>query len=194
MTKKKNKLFTFCCSLLPGAGEMYLGFFKHGVSVMTLFFLLMTFSSALFPPLIYMAPVVWFYSFFHANHLVSLPDDEFYMLEDDYLFHADVLLQKKELLLTRYRKPFSYCLIFLGAAVLWQNFSEFIRMFFSRYLSLPEPIQEILFWFNRRLPQMLVAAGIILLGLWLIKEKKSDLFFPTDTGGGIGDAPSSSHE
>ena len=40
MTKKKNRLFTFCCSLLPGAGEMYLGFFKHGVSTMALFFLL----------------------------------------------------------------------------------------------------------------------------------------------------------
>ena len=71
MTKKKNRLFTFCCSLLPGAGEMYLGFFKHGVSTMALFFLLLTLSSSLFPPLIYMAPVVWFYSFFHSNHLAS---------------------------------------------------------------------------------------------------------------------------
>ena len=51
MTKKKNRLFTFFCSLIPGAGEMYLGFFKHGLSVMTLFFLLMFFSSMLFRPL-----------------------------------------------------------------------------------------------------------------------------------------------
>lgn len=188
MTKKKNRLFTFCCSLLPGAGEMYLGFFKHGVSTMALFFLLLTLSSSLFPPLIYMAPVVWFYSFFHSNHLASLADDEFYMLEDDYLFHIHNLAQTKDLLLTRYRKPFSFCLIFLGAAVLWQNASEFIRVFFSDLLSIPEPLQEMLFWFNRRLPQMLVAVGIILLGIWLIKEKRSDLFFPNGAGGGIGGA------
>ena len=183
MTKKKNRLFTFCCSLLPGAGEMYLGFFKHGVSTMALFFLLLTLSSSLFPPLIYMAPVVWFYSFFHSNHLASLAGDEFYMLEDDYLFHIHNLAQTKDLLLTRYRKSFSFCLIFLGAAVLWQDASEFIRVFFSDLLSIPEPLQEMLFWFNRRLPQMLVAVGIILLGIWLIKEKRSDLFFPNDTGG-----------
>lgn len=30
MTKKKGKLLTFCWSLIPGAGEMYLGFFKQG--------------------------------------------------------------------------------------------------------------------------------------------------------------------
>ena len=91
MTKKKNRLFTFFCSLLPGAGEMYLGFFKHGLSVMTIFFLLMFFSSVLFPPLMFLAPVLWFYSFFHVNHLITLPDDEFYMIEDDYFLHVCLL-------------------------------------------------------------------------------------------------------
>ena len=38
-TKKKNKFFTFCFSLFPGAGEMYMGFMKAGVSLMLLFFL-----------------------------------------------------------------------------------------------------------------------------------------------------------
>ena len=86
MTRKKNRLFTFCCSLLPGAGEMYLGFFKHGISVMSLFFLLLTCSGALFPPIMFLSPVLWFYSFLHFNQLVTNPDDEFYNVEDDYLF------------------------------------------------------------------------------------------------------------
>ena len=30
MTRKKGKFLTFCCSLIPGAGEMYLGFLKTG--------------------------------------------------------------------------------------------------------------------------------------------------------------------
>lgn len=185
MQRKKNRLFAFVCSVFPGAGEMYLGFFKHGLSVMAVFFLLMTVSGSLFPPLVYMSPVVWFYSFFHANHLASLPADEFYALEDDYFLHLDRLLKNKDLLLTRYRKPFSFSLIFLGAAVLWQNASEFISLFLSKYLYIPSPLKEILYWFNQRAPQLLIGVGIILLGIWLIKEKKSDLFLSDDTGGGI---------
>ena len=167
MTKKKNRLFTFFCSLIPGAGEMYLGFFKHGLSVMTLFFLLMFFSSMLFPPLMFLAPVLWFYSF----------------------FHVDRFIQDRNLLLTKYRKVTSYALIFLGAAILWQNLSDFIQMFFSRYLSIPEPIQSLLFWINRRIPQMAIALGIILLGFWLIKQKKKDLFLTDGNGGDISEGP-----
>ena len=112
MTKKKNRLFTFFCSLIPGAGEMYLGFFKHGISVMSLFFLLLFCSGILFPPLMFLSPVLWFYSFFHVNHLITLPDEEFYMIEDDYCFHLDVLVKNRSLLFTRYRKATSCTLIF----------------------------------------------------------------------------------
>ena len=110
MTKKKNRLFTFFCSLIPGAGEMYLGFFKHGLSVMTLFFLLMFFSSMLFPPLMFLAPVLWFYSFFHVNHLITLPDDEFYMIEDDYFFHVDRFIQDSEPAAYQIPKSYFLCL------------------------------------------------------------------------------------
>ena len=34
MTRKKNGFWTFVCSLVPGAGEMYMGFFKQGLSLM----------------------------------------------------------------------------------------------------------------------------------------------------------------
>ena len=81
MTRKKNKLLTFLWSLIPGAGEMYLGFFKMGTSLMALFLLLLSFSGFLnFYVLSLLAPVVWFYSFFHTNNLNSLPDEELYAL------------------------------------------------------------------------------------------------------------------
>ncbi|MCI8355555.1 MAG: hypothetical protein HFI47_10905, partial [Lachnospiraceae bacterium] len=38
-TKKKSRFLTFCFSMLPGAGEMYMGFMRTGVSLMLLFFL-----------------------------------------------------------------------------------------------------------------------------------------------------------
>ena len=77
MTRKKNKLLTFLWSLIPGAGEMYLGFFKMGTSLMALFLLLLSFSGFLnFYVLSLLSPVVWFYSFF-TQQLNSLPDEEF---------------------------------------------------------------------------------------------------------------------
>ena len=36
--KKKNKFFTFLCSFLPGAAEMYMGFMKMGISLLVVFF------------------------------------------------------------------------------------------------------------------------------------------------------------
>ena len=41
----------------------------------------------LFPPLFYLLPVLWFFSFFHTHNLNCMSDEEFYALEDDYLFH-----------------------------------------------------------------------------------------------------------
>ena len=65
MTRKKNKLLTFLWSLIPGAGEMYLGFFKMGTSLMALFLLLLSFSGFLnFYVLSLLSPVVWFYMLF----------------------------------------------------------------------------------------------------------------------------------
>ena len=37
MIRKKSKGWTFIFSLLPGAGEMYMGFMKQGLSLMTIF-------------------------------------------------------------------------------------------------------------------------------------------------------------
>ena len=34
---RKNSFFTFLFSFVPGAGEMYMGFMKQGLSLMTLF-------------------------------------------------------------------------------------------------------------------------------------------------------------
>ena len=59
--KKKNGFFTFCFSLMPGAGEMYLGFMKMGVSLMGLFFGIIVFCALLnLPSLLTVGVVVWF--------------------------------------------------------------------------------------------------------------------------------------
>ena len=85
MTRKKSRFLTFCCSLIPGAGEMYLGFFKQGISIMSAFALLYILGGIFLPPITVFCAVIWFYSFFHTHNLNSLPDDEFYAIQDEFL-------------------------------------------------------------------------------------------------------------
>ena len=37
MARQKNKILMFLFSLIPGAGQMYMGFMKQGLSLMTIF-------------------------------------------------------------------------------------------------------------------------------------------------------------
>ena len=78
MTKQKKGLLLFLCSLVPGAGEMYMGFFKQGISIMLIFwgtFGLATLSSLSF--IVMFLPIMWCYSFFHVHNLKSMSEDDF---------------------------------------------------------------------------------------------------------------------
>ena len=118
-TKKKSRFLTFCFSLLPGAGEMYMGFMRMGLSLMLLFILSFMIPAALrLDELSVLALVVWFYGFFHANHLVSLTDEEFAKVEDEYLFGMDSIAGGRNFV-NKYRKGLAVVLIASGVLLLW---------------------------------------------------------------------------
>ena len=119
MTNKKNKLITFFVSLLPGAGEMYLGFYKMGGSIMVLFWGGIMMFGNLFPPLFYLLPVLWFFSFFHTHNLNCMSDEEFYALEDDYLFHMSPEDIRGWTL--KNRRLTAFILIFIGVSIIWNH-------------------------------------------------------------------------
>ncbi len=67
MIKKKGKFLTTIFSCIPGGGQMYMGFMKEGLSLMGMFFFILFLSSWLnIGPMLYVLPVLWFYSFFDA--------------------------------------------------------------------------------------------------------------------------------
>ena len=70
MTRKKSGFLTFCFSLIPGAGEMYMGFMKLGISIMAVFWLLI-FLAAFFGmgPLLFILPILWVYSFLNVPNI-----------------------------------------------------------------------------------------------------------------------------
>ena len=61
MTHKKSSFWRFLFSLIPGAGEMYMGFLKMGTSLMALFILLIFVPASLgFCPIVIFDNIVLF--------------------------------------------------------------------------------------------------------------------------------------
>lgn len=171
MTKQKRGLLLFLTSLIPGAGQMYMGFRKRGLSIMLLFFALFAFSAATFgfSWMIIFLPVIWFYSFFDVHNLKSLPEEDFYAIEDSYILNLDGVLGDSKSLLGKYRTLTAVVLILIGAIILWNNLMD------AFYWFLPDWIAMRLMNLFRLLPQIVIAVGIILAGVYIIKDKKEKL-------------------
>lgn len=168
---KRNKFWTFVFSFLPGAGHMFMGFMKMGVSFMTAFFAIFFLSSWLnIGPLIYLAPILWFYSFFDCLNKSFASDEQFARLEDHYFFTFD-----DDTISRFYHKNKLYigiAVLFVGIYLLLQNFlpmvlSVVFGLIGERAMAI---VDRILY----QLPQVLVAVGIVLIGIKLIVGKKKE--------------------
>lgn len=170
MIRKKSSFLTFWFSLLPGAGQMYMGFMKRGISLMSAFFLLIFFSTWLnLSPLMFAMPVIWFFAFFDTHNLRSMPDDEFYAQEDDYILIPEFAKEKTRVLQSKYRNILALVLIIIGFSILWNNVYGLIDYF------LPDFVSYAIYRFGHYLPQLIVGFAIIALGLYLIRGKKKEL-------------------
>lgn len=170
MTKKRNKFLTVLFSLIPGAGHMFMGFMKQGVSVMALFFLIILFSSWLgIGPLLYALPVLWFYAFFSSINLAWADEQQFAEAEDRYLIKTEYLSQVNKKLSGRGRL---YCGILLLVFGLYLIFSRLISNF---YFVLQPQISELFFNVLNIFPQLFLGTVIIIVGVRLIVGKRKEL-------------------
>ncbi len=89
---RKSRLFSLLCAFWPGAGEMYLGLMKRGIGIMILFWFALAIGATMFPWIIFIMPVLWFYSFFDTLTLRNL---DYYALtelqERDEFFFQELL-------------------------------------------------------------------------------------------------------
>ena len=170
MIRKKSSFLTFCFSLLPGAGQMYMGFMKRGSSLMAYFFLTIFLSTWLgLGPLMFLMPIIWFYAFFDTHNLRAMPDDEFYAMEDNFILLPDYAREKAQLIQSKYRNVLAIALIVIGSTILWNNFVDIIDDI------LPDLVSSVLYRFGRLAPQLFVACAIIAFGIYLIRGKKQNL-------------------
>lgn len=179
MIKRKSKFLNFWISMIPGAGQMYLGFMKQGISLLTLCCVLTLLSIWLeFGGLMILFPIIWFYSFFDSINKNSLCDEDFYALEDDYCFHMDEISSSmNHLLQGKYKLIAAALLIFIGADMLLNNFNYYLTALLGWEIASRFQI------YTDRLPQLVFSIVIILIGLYLIKGKKEELKLIEDKEG-----------
>lgn len=166
MPRQKRGFWLFILSLIPGAGEMYMGLFKQGISIMLLFWATIAAASSLnLEFLVFLLPVIWFYSFLHVHNLKDLPAEEFYAIEDNYLIDINSLWRKSSNLSPRFRKIYSLVFIALGVIILWNGLGDML------YDLLPARLAYIVAATFYRVPQMIVAVLIIVIGCLIMQKK-----------------------
>lgn len=75
--KLNKKSITLALSVIPGAGHMYLGYQKKGLIIMGSFFFSIFFMGWLgISMLLFLLPLIWFYSFFDAMHIADGSQEE----------------------------------------------------------------------------------------------------------------------
>lgn len=169
MRMKKSKFLTFCFSMLPGAGHMYIGFMKMGLSLMAAFFFIIFLSSWLnIGPLLFILPLIWFYSFFDCMNKRYSTDEEFLLLEDKYLFSLEQIVKIDTDILKKHRLFTGILLLLLGFYLIWNNILN------SLYRYLPNGIYNAINSITRVAPQIILGVAIIVVGAKLISGKKKE--------------------
>lgn len=156
----KNKFFAFIFSLIPGAGETYLGLYKQGLSLMGLLVIIFGVNSVVFSELILAVPLIWFYSFFHVHNLMKLSDEELQLVNDKFIFNLDDGEIDIKSMILKNKKVVGIVLILFGALIFWNSLTN-IFVYYDLY---------VLNSFLSVIPKVAIAILIIYGGIRLIKK------------------------
>ncbi len=164
----KNGIFTFLFAFIPGAGQMYQGYMKRGLSLISMFCVGIL-AACIIEPLIALLPIVWMYSFFDTFNLRSqlgagtAP-------ADDYMIHIESDVQLKKLL-SKSHTLVGWVLVALGVYVLYDSFlMSMLRNLYWRYESV---VFGTVYRFCENLPTLFLCIALIGVGIRLVRGPKS---------------------
>ena len=115
----KNGLLTLLFAFIPGAGQMYQGYMKRGLSLMLMCCAICVLA-VLFSPIAFFLMLVFMYSFFDTLNLraqIALGNAP----ADDYLVHLDPKDKRLARLLLDSHKLVGWALIAFGALIAYEN-------------------------------------------------------------------------
>lgn len=167
---KKNGILTLLFACIPGAGQMYQGYMKRGLSLITLFFLCIM-AGMLLEPLVLTALIVWMYSFFDTFNLRA----QFIAgtaPADDYLVHFNTKDARLTLFFRDSHKLVGWALIALGAMVAYQNIIMRVLGDVMWRWGQNSPVFRAFYLMLDELPQIVTCVALIVCGLWLVRGPK----------------------
>lgn len=158
----KNGILTVLFAFIPGAGQMYQGYMKRGLSLITLF--CVGFGAGyLLEPLFAICLIVWMYSFFDTLNLraaigAGTPP------EDDYLVHLDGCDSKMES-----HKLMGWGLVALGAVCLYENVlmssvGDIVYRWGKTRIAF-----RVLYLVLDSLPKIVLGTALVVCGVWLVR-------------------------
>ncbi|WP_432405935.1 B-box zinc finger protein [Wukongibacter sp. M2B1] len=162
--KSYNGFLALIFSLIPGAGQMYLGLMNRGLQLMVLFTLPIALANIFYFDgwLAIFNVIIWFYSFFDCLHIrrtISKGED----IKDEPIYDVS-LLDVKQL---NY-KHIGIGLIAVGGIVILNNgFSELSRLI-DNYLSYGDHFYR----FYRFMRHSSFPVLLIIIGIYLLKKSK----------------------
>lgn len=173
----KNGLLTLLFAFIPGAGQMYQGYMKRGLSLMLMCCAICVLA-VLFAPIAFFLLLVFMYSFFDTLNLraqIALGNAP----ADDYLVHLDPKDKRLARLLLDSHKLVGWLLIAFGALIAYQNLIMNILGDLVYRWGHSSPVFRALYLVMASLPDVVVCVVLIVCGVWLVKgphpAKKPDV-------------------
>ena len=177
--KRKHGFLLFIAACIPGCGEMYQGYMKRGVSILTAF--CAVFALAVFLEIgalsVLMIPL-WLFSFFDSYNLRGQSDAQAEANPDAYLFGlSDMDSRRMSDLLQKRHSLVGWGLVILGVWIFYSTVADWVSDFLYQFFDA--------WWINRILsydvPRLAVTVGIIALGVWFIRGPKKAEDIPAFT-------------
>lgn len=175
---QKNGILTFLFAFIPGAGQMYQGYMKRGLSLI-LMCCAICMVAALIAPAAFFLIVVWMYSFFDTFNLRAqiatgtAPTD-------DYLVHFDPKDKRLVQMMLDSHKLVGWALIAFGVLIAYENILMNALNDLMWRWGQNNPFFRAFYLVMDQLPQVVVCVALIVCGIWLVKGPKAGRKNPSD--------------
>ena len=170
---KKNGILTLLFAFIPGAGQMYQGYMKRGLSLMLM-------AAMLIPPIAFALLVVFMYSFFDTFNLraqISMGTAP----EDDYLVHFDPQDKRLARMMMDSHKLVGWCLIATGALIAYEQIIMNTLGDILWRWGQKAPVWRAIYLVMDQLPEVVLCVALILCGIWLVRGPRAKKAAPEET-------------
>ena len=166
----KNRLLLFLCACVPGCGQMYQGYMRRGVSLLSMGCGIIAVASFLrISELAILLPVLWAYAFFDSFNLRALLENGT-APADEYLFGLSELDSRRlGALLRKKHSILGWLLVAVGLYLLYDTVIRRVIGVISEYYPYFDWLYGL---FVYELPRLVVTILIIALGIWFIRGPK----------------------